>query len=47
MISRVSSILFFLEASALKKYNIGDWTHYCNTNWGMKSDQKQKKKKNV
>ena len=44
MISRVNSILFFLEAIALKKYNIGDGTQYWNTNWGMKNDQMQKKK---
>ena len=44
MISRVKSILFFLEAITLKKYNIGDGTQYWNTNWGMKNDQKQKKK---
>ena len=43
MISRVNSILLFLEASALKKYAIGNGTQYCNTNWCMKNDQKQKK----
>lgn len=43
MISRVNSILFFLEAIALKKYNIGDGTQYWNTNLGMKNDQSKKK----